>query len=308
MSHIFISYSHADKPYLDKLVAWLGENEIASHQLWYDQHIEGGNNWRDEITNALDEAFAVFVIVTKNSAKSLYCTYEWAYAMGQGIPILPLVFDEVSLADAPAPLASKEFINCKEGIPDFLRRRIDQLRSVPPQVAAINKIIFEAIYDTHRRFFILKWTGKELRALEDEFCKHLLTYFMRKASEAHQTLQTLMVDKAFVFSGRQYRFCWQVTDILEKFSHLQPEYENYLPEYFCSLFDTEWLPAFEYFEGSGWWSQCIRKYFERNLADNNTKMQVLAEMMRAFPIFIVPDAEILIENKHLDQQNTKHEV
>ena len=76
MSHIFISYTHADKSHLDNLVAWLRNNGFAEHELWYDHNIQGGSNWRDEINSALDEAFAILVIVTANSANSLYCTYE----------------------------------------------------------------------------------------------------------------------------------------------------------------------------------------------------------------------------------------
>ncbi|MEO1288703.1 MAG: toll/interleukin-1 receptor domain-containing protein [Chloroflexota bacterium] len=90
MSHIFISYAHADRHHLDQLLDWFKENDFAEHEIWYDA-IEGGDNWRDEISASLDEAYAVLIIITENSMESHYCTYEWSYALGQGIPLIPLL-------------------------------------------------------------------------------------------------------------------------------------------------------------------------------------------------------------------------
>src|SRR5260221_9457655 len=192
MSHLFISYTHADKPHLDQLVEWLRANDFSDNEIWYDKQIAGGNNWRDEITSALNEAFVVVVIVSAHSVKSIYCTFEWAYAMGQGIPIMPLVFDDVNISDVPTPLVSKQFTSCLETIPPYLKEQLNRLKTVPPQVAAINQTIFEAIYDTHRRFFILGWLGDGLKAFDDQYRESIVTYFSSQAIKARQTLQTLM--------------------------------------------------------------------------------------------------------------------
>jgi hypothetical protein len=305
MSHIFVSYAHADKAHLDKLTTWLDENGFAEQERWFDQHIDGGNNWRDEIAAALDEAYLVLVIVTATSVKSLYCTYEWAYALGQGIPIMPLVFDSVSLAEVPSPLAAKQFTDCTSQIPDSLKAQIRRLRSVPPQVAAINRIVYDAIRDTHRRFFILGWIGDGLNALDEEFRQEVTAYFAQKASEGHKTLQALMIDKAFAFSGKQYRLCWRLIDFLKGFAQLRDALEDGLHHHLFAQFDSEWLPAFEYFEGNGWWGKYTRRYFERNLEDEHIRMEVFAEMIRAFPIFLATDADILIQNARLDQQRNQ---
>jgi hypothetical protein len=305
LSHVFISYSHGDKVHLDRLLTWLDESGFAEHERWFDQHIDGGNNWRDEIAAALDEAYVVLVIVTATSVKSLYCTYEWAYALGQGIPILPLVFDNVSIADVPSPLAVIQFTDCTGQIPDYLKEQIRHLRSVPPQVAAINRIVYDAIYDTHRRFFILGWIGDGLNTFDEESRREVTNYFAQKASEAQKTLQALMIDKAFAFSGKQYRLCWRLIDFLKGFAQLRDAVEDGLHHHLFAQFDSEWLPAFEYFEGNGWWREWKRRYFERNLEDEHNRMEVFAEMMRAFPIFLVSDADILIQNVRLDQQRNQ---
>jgi hypothetical protein len=305
MSHIFISYAHDDKAHLDKVVAWLEANRFTERQIWYDHHIEGGSNWRDEITTALDEAFAIIVIITPNSTKSLYCTYEWAYAMGQGIPILPLVFDEVSLGDVMPPLIARQYFNCVESIPDSLKERVHRLKSVPPEVAALNTLIYQTIYDTHRRFFILGWAGDGLRHLVDDTSKWVLNYFVREASKAHQALQKLMLKRAFALNGRQYRYCWQLVDYLSRLSRLQPEYNDYLPEHLFADFESVWLPAFEYFEADDrWWSKNQRRYFEYDLDDEYHQIEVVGEMKSVFPLFDAFDIESLISRKKHSQ---KHE-
>lgn len=305
MSHIFISYAHSDKAHLDRLVAWLRDSGFADHQLWYDQHIEDGNNWRDEIASALDESFVVLLILTSNSVKSLYCTYEWAYAMGQGITTLPLVFDQVSIADVPSPLTSKQFTTCTESIPDYLKEQLNRLKSTPPQVAAINKLVFETIYDTHRRFFILGWLGNEIKYFEPQQREYVITYFAENASEAHQKLVALMVDKAFAFSGRQYRLCWKLIDFLHEFSRLQYKSETHLQEHLFPQFDSTWLPAFEYFEGKEWWQHWVQRYFEWDLEAESNRMQVFAEILRVFPIIHVSEVDMLIHNKNADLKAKK---
>lgn len=305
MSHIFISYAHDDQKYLDRLVTWLTDSHLIEREVWYDKHIEGGNNWRDEIATALDEAFAVVVIVTTNSINSLFCTYEWAYAMGQGIPLFPLLFENVPITDIPTPLTTKQFTNCIDEIEPYLKDQLRRLKTTAPQIAILNRTVYEAIVDTHRRFFILGWIGDYINRLDHEFRVDLIAYFVRKATEAHTTLQTLMLDKSFVFSGRQYRYCWQLIDFLQEFMGMHRKIDNYLQLRLFARFDNEWLPAFEHFEGDGWWSSWVRKYFERDLENENNRMQVFAEMMRVFPTFLVDDATILIDSKAYQQKQAR---
>ncbi len=298
MSHIFISYAHTDKAHLDNLVTWLRENGFAERKIWYDKDIQSGNNWRDEIATALDEAFAVLAIVTTNSMNSRYCVFEWGYTIGQDIPLLPLAFDNLSITDVFPPLTSKQFTNCTDNIPAYLKEQIEQLKSVPPQVAAINKAVYEAIYDTHRRFFILGWLGDGFKALDQEFGENVIADFSKKASEAHRALEILITEKAFAFSGKQYRYCWKLMDFLKEFSRLPHKVEGHLQNRLFPQFDASWLPAFEYFEGNGRWSEWIRCYFE----DEIDEIEVFAEMVRAFPLFNASDADILIHNAAIDRK------
>jgi len=89
MSYVFISYSRKDSVNAMKLHKLLEETNISA---WIDtENITPGKEWRQEIDNAIRKAFAVVVVWTPN-AISDYITYEWSFALGAGIEVIPLVF------------------------------------------------------------------------------------------------------------------------------------------------------------------------------------------------------------------------
>jgi len=59
---------------------------------WLDvDDIRAGGDWREAIDTALREAAAVVIVLSPNSATSEYVTYEWSFALGAGIPVIPVV-------------------------------------------------------------------------------------------------------------------------------------------------------------------------------------------------------------------------
>lgn len=123
--HVFISYKSEDYEQRDKLVKYLEEYDI---NYWVDLEIEAGLGWRDEIDNALLEAYAVLVIVTSNTIKSHYITYEWSWAQGSGIHVLPLIFENTS--GLHAKLNSLEYIDCTANIPNSLKDTLNNWSDV----------------------------------------------------------------------------------------------------------------------------------------------------------------------------------
>jgi hypothetical protein len=87
MTHVFISYCREDIAYANELKQFLEDNNI---ETWMDNHLRGGENWKDIIDNSLDNSYAVVVIVTEASLNSPWVTYEWARAMGRNIAVFPV--------------------------------------------------------------------------------------------------------------------------------------------------------------------------------------------------------------------------
>lgn len=115
LKHVFISYKHEEhsRAFVSQLIDKLREQGFIS---WIDEHISGGKEWRKEIDKAVEAAIAVIVVLTPESAVSPYVTYEWAYAMGIGKPIIPVLLDGFpsDLHPKLEPLQYRDFRNRKD--------------------------------------------------------------------------------------------------------------------------------------------------------------------------------------------------
>ena len=89
MGHIFISYSHKDTHFAEKL-----EKDLNAHGIttWRDIHaISGGENWYKAVLHALISAYGVVQIVTPAAEELVWVLKEALYAQQQGIPIIPVL-------------------------------------------------------------------------------------------------------------------------------------------------------------------------------------------------------------------------
>jgi HEAT repeat protein len=96
MRHIFISYCHEDEDFADVLEAKIRQNQFSA---WRDQALSAGEDWRAEIDVRIREALAAIVILSPESIRSAYVNYEWAFARGSGIPVIPILRKAVDGVD-----------------------------------------------------------------------------------------------------------------------------------------------------------------------------------------------------------------
>jgi HEAT repeat protein len=88
VANIFISYDREDAEFGEVVQAKL---QRAGYTTFMDTELlHAGDNWRDKIEQALRESQALVVIMTPESATSPYVTYEWAFALGAGVTVIPL--------------------------------------------------------------------------------------------------------------------------------------------------------------------------------------------------------------------------
>lgn len=74
---VFISYSHEDECWKDRLVKHLMVLECQGIlELWHDRHVRPGCDWRDRIFEALDRARLAVYLISKNSLTSDFITGE----------------------------------------------------------------------------------------------------------------------------------------------------------------------------------------------------------------------------------------
>ncbi len=70
---VFISYSHEDKAWLDELNKWLsGYEEDERVRIWSDERIKAGDDWREEIADALSSARVAVLLVSQDFLASKF--------------------------------------------------------------------------------------------------------------------------------------------------------------------------------------------------------------------------------------------
>ncbi len=90
--HVFIAYKHEEKPFVDALIHQV---KLAGFQIWVDaENLKAGENWREEINFAIKDAFALIVIITPDAKISEFVTYEWSFAQGAGIKVIPIMLHD----------------------------------------------------------------------------------------------------------------------------------------------------------------------------------------------------------------------
>ncbi len=89
---LFISYSRLDKGVVDKLVNTV---RLIDEQLWFDEHLSGGQEWWSEILKRIRECDAFLFALSKNSQISRHCQAELNYARALQRHILPVTVGPV---------------------------------------------------------------------------------------------------------------------------------------------------------------------------------------------------------------------
>ncbi|HPO13758.1 MAG TPA: toll/interleukin-1 receptor domain-containing protein [Candidatus Hydrogenedentes bacterium] len=92
---VFISHCHDDGDFAEVLKSKLGE---WGYKAWIDiDRLNAGENWREEIDDAIRRSKAVVVVMSPKARESEYTTYEWAFACGHKNKVIPLMIKATSL-------------------------------------------------------------------------------------------------------------------------------------------------------------------------------------------------------------------
>jgi hypothetical protein len=214
LGHIFISYSRKDIDSLQMLIDELVAKDFKRDEIWYDANIEAGEHWIPQIDEHLLDASCVVVIVTKNSMSSLYVTYEWSVALGNALPVIPLLFKDSYDCIHPR-LRIIHSPDCREGISENVVQQIKDSISHNSDTQHLNGLIVGAVMPTRVLvrvtlwFYVLQETEQENILLS-----WLMTEAFKSIAELNRNLAQLMVDKSHAFNTKQRRMCRNICNIL----------------------------------------------------------------------------------------------
>jgi TIR domain len=223
MSHVFISYSHNDRDKLERLVEKLKASGFSEDDIWYDKHIKPGGDWRDEIEIKLKEAFAVAVIVTRKAMCSTYVTYEWSWALGNGTPVVPLLFEDIPYTKIHSRLSKIHHIDCISTIGDDFPVTLKGYKQIPPDVEYLYRLIVDAVMPFRILARVSLWLHLDVNSqlIEQSTPRKLLKQAL---DECHNLiirgLPELIVTKTHLLNNREIRLCRDLIKSLEAFRQI----------------------------------------------------------------------------------------
>jgi TIR domain len=89
--YVFVSYSSADRSYVDRLAARF---QALGVRTWVDRlGIVTGRRWRKEIRDAIDGCDALVVVMTSEAEQSSWVEEELSRAQARSKPIYPLLLE-----------------------------------------------------------------------------------------------------------------------------------------------------------------------------------------------------------------------
>lgn len=92
--YVFISYAHNDKDIVFPEIKRFNE---AGFHVWYDEGIAPGNEWSDEIAQALTKCTVFVVMLTPVSAPREAVLNEISFALDEGKPLLAIYLEDTEL-------------------------------------------------------------------------------------------------------------------------------------------------------------------------------------------------------------------
>lgn len=94
MQHdFFLSYRRTDQPLAAALVAAL---EARGAQVWWDQHIEGGEDWREAIVTNLEASQTLVILFSEACNSSRQLRKELAIADLMDKPVIPVLIEDTT--------------------------------------------------------------------------------------------------------------------------------------------------------------------------------------------------------------------
>ncbi len=91
---VFVCYAHADQDVVYEEIEWLSHQGV---NIWYDEGISAGKNWRAEIGTSIDGASWVLFYISRASLESDHCNREINLALDEGKEIIPIYLEDVPL-------------------------------------------------------------------------------------------------------------------------------------------------------------------------------------------------------------------
>jgi uncharacterized protein YegL len=149
--HVFISYQHADRPYVDKLAIHLRESGL---DVWYDYAIQPGERFAARIQKAIDECGVFVPVLTPAAVDSEWVFREVSLAAELGKPMLPVLLMACTTPLVLAGLLREDVTNANLPSGKFINR-LRFLTATMPYLPTFRTVMGR--YGASHRGGVLPW-------------------------------------------------------------------------------------------------------------------------------------------------------
>ena len=108
---LFISYARVDTAQVVQIVEIL---RSGGHDPWFDHRLLPGQDWKQELHNAVAASDAIVYMLTPESVASEWCQWEFADAVKLKKPVVPVLLREET--QVPPVLSRFQFANFSSGV------------------------------------------------------------------------------------------------------------------------------------------------------------------------------------------------
>ncbi len=225
---IFISHSHQDKEFVDKLAKML---VLAKHHVWVDRwELKLGDSLTSRIQESLTTSSAILVILSKSSVASEWCKRELNAGLireleEQNTIVMPVVIDDCTI---PLFLKDKLYANFNKD-PDEAFHLIDS------SLARIsNPAMSRFLQPDFKTDYAFDWRGGPANELHDgwllrwTFIDHAETMQFSILSECRVHAETAAEETFYQAArrGRQYDFAREILEAVAAKFDEKPLVEN----------------------------------------------------------------------------------
>ena len=123
--HVFLSHNYKDKDKVRRLADRLIES---GQSVWLDEdNVMPGELWQDKLQKAIDDSYAIVVVVSRHTAESRWQTAEISHAIAarrhQEKKVIPVLIEQVS----ELPFFLRDVVYCDLSTDDKFDRNFDSL-------------------------------------------------------------------------------------------------------------------------------------------------------------------------------------
>lgn len=222
--YIFVSYAHKDSAIVYPELSILHQ---ASYRIWYDEGIDPGNEWTEEIARALAGAASFIVFITASAIQSRNVRSEINFALNRNKNFLAVHLEDVELPPglelrmgdiqaimkwrmSPAQYMRK----LEKALPAGVREPQEQPPQQRPEISVIEGSILDvlarALHDQERQAQIAQSARRPTQVLPG--WEHLDVEKKSAALRNAQHIATSMRDLGYDLAGGDHPRMWEPTE------------------------------------------------------------------------------------------------